>query len=103
MRSWASRVAISPGSARNTSSSGYGPSREFGLDTVGALGSTSACVARVGCHLEAASIGPGLEVVDRVEDLPPELAKAGPAAIHALFCKGARRQAQKRGRFLRGE
>ena len=42
MRSWASRAAMSPGSARNTSSCGCDPSREFGLGTAGARGSTSA-------------------------------------------------------------
>src|SRR5690606_7208345 len=60
-------------------------------------------VFRIRRHGVAAAIGPSVQVGDGVEHAPAELAKARPAAQHALLFQRARRQTQVVGRFAIGQ
>src|SRR5579885_2060589 len=98
MRSWASRGARSPGSARKRSSCSRSPLRRdggmrrlstavpAGLQWGGAVAlRRQHGAARVGRRGDGAAIGPGLEIVERVDDAPAELAISGARAVGAML------------------
>src|SRR5690606_3375655 len=114
MRSCASRGANSPGSARNRSScprsedwrsrGGIGGASRSAGATLGRsrlvpLGRQYAA-ARIGGGGDGPAVGPGLEVVDRIDDAPAELAIGGTGSVGTVLFEGAGRKAQEFGRFL---
>jgi hypothetical protein len=114
IKSWLSRGAMSPGSARNRSSCSRCKACPGGLDMATAThapaisghhGNRPRGVRhiRVGSRLVAALVGPGIEVGHRVHDAAAELAELRAAADHALFLQRARRQAQVLGGFVVGQ
>jgi hypothetical protein len=59
--------------------------------------------ARIGCGLAQADIGPGLQVLDGVDDTTAELAVARTGAVRSMFLQGASGQAQQAGRLRRAQ
>src|SRR3546814_1438496 len=108
MRSWASRGARSPGSARNRSRcsrSDVGRGRAGMVEAVGrsaagstgegrrqdvvALGGKDGAAAGIGRGVLGAEIGPGLEVLDGIDDAAAELAIGGAGSVGAVLLKRA--------------
>src|SRR3546814_2465507 len=108
MRSWGSRGARSPGSARNRSScsrSDVGRGRAGMVEAVGrsaagstgegrrqdvvALGGKDGAAAGIGRGVLGAEIGPGLEVLDGIDDAAAELAIGGAGSVGAVLLKRA--------------
>src|SRR5690606_35107495 len=56
--------------------------------------------ARIGGGGDGAAVGPGAQVVHRIDDAPAELAIGGTGSVGAVLFEGAGRKAQEFSRFL---